>query len=211
MNKNKNKPLLAMDDLEFRRTMDDVGSRITEGVLQEARSRDKSFLLVAAAVLTLRSGAKRVPYAIDDDDGGADVVATVVQEAQPHLKDGEKLETEFVELSIDLEAEWNVRPVVPEHLGSARGDPFGGAAIIKRYRKETSVIMNVAVLTLPSGEKRPTHYGTEYSSEESAIRSFIREARRTKMLKRHETLSHAQLTVTRLRDGWVARCTWKKI
>lgn len=106
------KPIVEMDDLEFVRTFDEIGSDIRKGMLESARQGEDQELRVAVVLLTLPSGETRiVTYSAEYGDKEAWVCARdLVREIRrtKSLHEGESVEA-FV---------WDVRrvePVVGEH------------------------------------------------------------------------------------------------
>jgi hypothetical protein len=212
-NKGKEKPLMAMDDLERTRAWDDIFEDVEVGLLDEARAgREK--VMVAVAVLTLPDGQERIAYESDEagDGEGSAPVSHVVARAKSRLRAKESIRFEMVDAFVTEDGTWRCAVRNERAYPQKRWeDILTSRRILERLeqaRHEVSKVIHVSValLKLAGGDLRVACADSERGDGEARgeMSTFVRRVKRTKRLRDGEELTRHLLKLTLSDAGWVA-------
>jgi hypothetical protein len=206
------KPLLAMNDLEWLQAWDRIGGSLEEGLIQEARE-GKATVEVAAAVLVRANGIERVVVARDEagDGEGAAPVAHLVARARSLLAAGETIRLEMVGLVLREDGSWQAtarreRARGKKRLDSIFDEPWVRKKIATARRREKEMDLAAAVLVLPGGARRLVFTDMELGDSQArhAVADLLRRARRLKQLKDGERLERVLVRLKRTNGEWSA-------
>jgi hypothetical protein len=213
----RNKPLVEMSELEWKRMNDELGLELEEPMLRDARD-GQGTLLVAAAVLVLPTGEARLLCDGDEwGDGEGSILAEhTVAIAGRAMKPAESVRLDLVTVQIASDGTCSCTVRAGEGAEHEVVDDILAPSLMKkldaaRRRGESEdADYSLVVLTTTSGAKRivfaDIHDGVGGEAR-SANADFVLRVRRLKWLKPGEIIDRTRLKLRLSGTQWTPVAT----
>lgn len=211
-----NKPFLEMDELELRRTFDEMGADNNAGMLDEARSSVEESRVFTLSIVMLRTlpvvpkgslfeGMRILHWNPEYGDDEARIsMGEFVSELRCSklLHEGESVERYLGELSLDDSRNFSFSvDEVKQQFNEEMICSPGRVCMLEEARSDVeesrAFTLSIAMLrTLPESDGSPfeglriLHWNPEYGDDDARISmgEFVRELRRSKLLREGESV-----------------------